>query len=112
MKLYAIISTLVIFFLLFWVFEQKTTNDIVIHDLQQSKRFHVERADSLRIYIEKAKDSLSIAFATIRGLNMEREAAHQETQKWVKRYNFEKSMRLGIKTPAGYDSILSSLYPQ
>jgi|SRR5690348_3750436 len=71
-----------------------------------------KEADSLRSSLLNAIDTIEVQRLIIANAHEATERAHQETQKWIKRYNFEKSIRLGIKTESEYDSILSVLYPK
>lgn len=112
MKIYSFIVTAIALILAWLLFDQSTTNNRNSRILESEIRSHRNAADSLSRYGDKVRDSLNIAFETIRFLNGEKEKAHQESKVWQSKFNYEKGMRLGILTDAKYDSALSSLYPQ
>src|SRR6478752_2742130 len=90
MKPYILISTLIIIFLGWLVFDLKTTNEAELKAERQAKEHHKKLADSLERRAKLQSDSLTIAFATIRSLNAQTQEAKEVTNVWRKKYQKAK----------------------
>jgi len=110
LKTALIISTLIIIFLGWLLFDTKTTNETEIKAERQAKEHHKKLADSLERRARIQSDSLELMFATIRSLNAQTQEAREVTNVWRKKYLQEKANKIGIKTESEYDSILAVLF--
>lgn len=108
-KYYPAIILLLVIGLTVMYIERPSAHDRRIKELEIVIRKSKYKADSLRAYVEKTKDSLDIAFATIRSLNAQREAARQETVKWIKKY--ESIHYKPLVSDRVRDSLWAELYP-
>jgi competence protein ComGC len=111
MKIALTISLALNLLFIFLIWEQNTESSIKLKAKEAEVKYHQSKADSASLEKQLTKDSLSIAFETIRVINGEKEKAHQETVKWRDKYNFERGKRVSILSDAGYDSAINSLYP-
>src|SRR5689334_10219032 len=83
-------------------------------DLQQSeinglKKSNKEEADRLRSELAITRDSLNVAFETIRIANKETQEAHERTQRIIKRY--EQIIFISYTSDSARHRKLSELYP-
>lgn len=109
MKAYALIITLLFLASLTYIYVSETTSNAGIKALESKIKHHEAEADSARDRALKTKDSLDIAFTTIRYLNEQTERAKEQTRIAEKKYN---SIRLiQYKTDEQRDSVLKRLYP-
>lgn len=109
MKTALIISTLIIIFLGWLLFDTKTTNETEIKAERSAKEHHKKLADSLERRARIQSDSLEILFATIRSLNAQTQEAREQTRKAIKKYNDVKFIQ--TSSDIERDSILRTLYP-
>src|SRR6478736_9866748 len=90
MKTALIISTIIIIFLGWLVFDTKTTNEAELKAERSAKEYHKRLSDSLERRARIQSDSLTIAFATIRSLNAQTQEAKEVTNVWRKKYQKAK----------------------
>jgi len=109
MKIALTISLALNLLLIFLIWEQKTTDSVKLRTVESEVRYHKHLADSASLEKQLTKDSLEIAFATIRNLNGEKE--HEREL----RIKAEKKLRdikfVNFKTDLERDSVLKVLYP-
>lgn len=77
--------------------------------LKAEKKEAIQKADEALDEAKATRDSLEIAFATIRSLSEQTERARQETNAWRMKYQAVKIVR--FKTDSERDSVLLALYP-
>lgn len=87
MKTALIISTLIIIFLGWLVFDLKTNNDITYHDLEASKKFNTEQANSFHDYVKASRDTIETQRLIIANKNEETERAKEFARKAQGRSN-------------------------
>lgn len=80
-----------------------------VKELEAAQVKAQERADSVEAAFKSTRDSLDIAFHTIRIVAAEREEAKQDRIKLIKGY--EKIQFVAFKTDSARYSALMSLYP-
>jgi len=73
------------------------------------RKRNAEEKDSLETVIKITQDSLEIAFNTIRQASAEREKAHAETQRLIKRY--EKIIYVRFANDSARVRAIADLYP-
>lgn len=78
-------------------------------DINFLRKRNVEEKDSLETVIKITQDSLEIAFNTIRQASIEREKAHAETQRLIKRY--EKIIYVRFANDSARVRAITELYP-
>lgn len=109
MKTYAIILTIALLVCLWLLYDQNTTASVKVRTLESEIKHHKNNADSLHSYATATKDSLNIAFTTIRYLNVDKQEAHNETVKW--RTKYENIRFKPLPNDRVRDSLWAELYP-
>lgn len=97
-------------FALIWVFvtEMNDRNRVLQSEIEGLKRENQAERDSLNKTLLLTRDSLSIAFETIRIANKERQEAHERTQRIIR--NYEKIIFV-THTDSSRTATLKQLYP-
>lgn len=90
------------------VMEMNKQNDLLQAEIDGLKRENKIQADSLNKALLLTRDSLSIAFETIRIANKERQEAHERTQRIIR--NYEKIIFV-THTDSSRTATLKQLYP-
>lgn len=108
MKTYCILITLAFLVSLWWNYDNLTTAEASSKALRKEIRHHQHRADSLESYALATKDSLDVAFTTIKYLNV---ATEEAKEKLRKREANEKIIYVRFDNDTLRNSALSELYP-
>jgi len=109
MKLALIISLALNLLFIFLIWEREVERGITVKDFELQVRHHKSLADSAQRYTIGLKDSLEIAFTTIRFIQVEKEKERELRIKAEKKYQDIRVVR--FKTDEQRDSVLKVLYP-
>lgn len=89
--------------------EWRKESDLKQSEIDGLKRSNRKERDSLETRLAITRDSLTVAFETIRQSRKESQEAHERTQRMIK--NYEKILFIRFSNDAQRDSALSRLYP-
>lgn len=101
--IFALLSVLFIAFT-----ELRDVNRIQQSEIKHLREVNKKEKDSLQTQLAITRDSLSVAFETIRQARIESQEAHERTQRMIK--NYEKIIFVRFSNDAQRDSALSKLY--
>jgi len=92
------------------IYTNSIESNTTIRNKETEVRYHKAKADSANHYAKLTRDSLTIAFATMRSLNAQREAERELRIKAEEKYRSVTHVR--FKTDEQRDSVLKVLYPR